>query len=602
MLDPKRTSPRILRGSAVQTLGTLIKVVIVAILVSLTLTVLMLLHAGRIQDETAAEASLRQLEGLLLMTGRHLANHVRDYAVWNDAIARVIQARDLKWWDDNPGQYALSTFELSLSLAADGADRVYFISTPDRTRSAPPNLTLGPSTQALLDMERRSASASSSAQQRATAGLIELDGTVYLAAASRFLHEVDFASPAEASGAVMLFALALDEKVLPELGDIMGVFRLVRDAAPESAEARMPLKLADGTSAGTLTWTPSAPGRSMIGSVLPIAILAFSSIAGLTLIFALRARSLARCLFADEIERRELAQRYESILETAGDGIFGIDRDGRILFVNEAAARILGFARAEIQGQDAKRLLLCRSVDAPAEPTEEASLLRVLKSGRAEASDTECFRRADGRRFPVEYAVTPMLLGDTPTGAVVVFRDITKRRQTEEEVLYRANFDAVTGLPNRNLLLERLGQALKRARREAIRVGILFIDLDDFKQVNDSLGHNAGDLLLRQVAERLQQSVRETDTVARFAGDELVVVVAHIADHVFLQTVAEKLLRVLREPFAIGNDSVRIGGSIGIAVFPDHGEDPQVLLNHADLAMYQAKAAGRGTYRFAETA
>jgi hypothetical protein len=156
LLDPKGASANHPPGSAVQTLGTLIKVVIVAILVSLTLTVLMLLHAGRIQDETAAEASLRQIDGLLLMTGRNLANHVRDYAAWNEAIERVLLARDADWWDANPGRTALSTFDLSLTLAADGSDRVYFISTPDGTRSAPSDLMLGPSTKALLDKERRS--------------------------------------------------------------------------------------------------------------------------------------------------------------------------------------------------------------------------------------------------------------------------------------------------------------------------------------------------------------------------------------------------------------------------------------------------------------
>lgn len=600
MLDPKGASAKTPPGSAVQTLGTLIKVVIAAILVSLTLTVLMLLHAGRIQDETAAEASSRQLDGLLLMMSRHLANHVRDYALWDEAIERVLIARDKEWWDDNPGQNALSTFDLSLTLAADGSDRIYFISTPDGTQSAQSELTLGPSVKALLDTERRSPAFSP--LQSATTGFIELNGTLYLASASRFLHEKDLVPSADAPGAVMLFALALDDAVLPELGDIMGVVGLVRDAAPGSGEARMPLTLIDGTPAGILTWTPSAPGESMIASVLPIALLAFSSVAGLTLIFAFRARSLARRLASDETERRELAQRYESILETAGDGIFGIDRDGRILFVNAAAANMLGLPRTEIQGQDANRLLLCQPANGPEDRAEEVPLLRALRSGRAEGSDTDCFRRANGSTFPVEYTVMPILLGSTPTGAVVVFRDITKRRQTEEEMLYRANFDAVTGLPNRNLLLERLNQELKRARREATRVGILFIDLDDFKQVNDSLGHDAGDLLLRQVAERLQDSVRETDTVARFAGDELVVVTAHIADRAFLQTVAEKLLRVLREPFAIAEQSVRIGGSIGIAIFPDHGEDARALLNRADLAMYQAKAAGRGTYRFAVAA
>ncbi len=312
MLDPKGTSAKTPRGSAVRTLGTLIKVVIVTILVSLTLTVLMLLHAGRIQDETAAEASLRQLDGLLLMTGRHLADHVKDYAAWDEAIEHVIRAHDVDWWDNNPGQFTIATFDLSLTLAADGGDQVYFISTPDWTRSAPADLNLGSSTKALLDSERLSTS--SSAQQSATTGMIELDGTVYLAAASRFLHEEHFTPPVEAPGAVMLFAVALDDRILPELRDIMGVLRLTRGGALEPGTARMPLVLADGTSAGMLTWTPPAPGRSMIGSVLPIAILAFSSVAVLTLIFAFRARGLARRLSADERERRELARRYESIL------------------------------------------------------------------------------------------------------------------------------------------------------------------------------------------------------------------------------------------------------------------------------------------------
>jgi diguanylate cyclase (GGDEF)-like protein len=200
----------------------------------------------------------------------------------------------------------------------------------------------------------------------------------------------------------------------------------------------------------------------------------------------------------------------------------------------------------------------------------------------------------------VEYSASPVIEDDRVTGAVVVFRDVTKRRESEEEMFYRANYDAVTAVPNRSLLLERLGQELKLARREDKRVGVLFIDLDDFKAVNDSLGHHAGDLLLRQVAERLQRCVRETDTVARLGGDEFVVLLTHVADSACSERIADALIRSLAQGVELAGRTIQVGASIGIAHFPEQGDTPVALIDRADAAMYQAKSAGRGVHRRAE--
>jgi diguanylate cyclase (GGDEF)-like protein len=190
--------------------------------------------------------------------------------------------------------------------------------------------------------------------------------------------------------------------------------------------------------------------------------------------------------------------------------------------------------------------------------------------------------------------VTPVNESQAITGAVVVIRDITKRRETEEEIIYRANYDSLTKLPNRILLMERLSQELKLARREEKLVGLLFIDLDRFKDLNDSLGHRAGDILLRQVGHRLQRILRETDTVGRLGGDELVILLPHVVHVHDPAEVAERMSRALDDPFELEGHGAQIGASIGIAVFPRDGEDVSELMHQADLAMYRAKSADTG--------
>ncbi|MBL8250513.1 MAG: EAL domain-containing protein, partial [Candidatus Competibacter sp.] len=212
-------------------------------------------------------------------------------------------------------------------------------------------------------------------------------------------------------------------------------------------------------------------------------------------------------------------------------------------------------------------------------------------------------RRKNGEIYPVWENVAAVRSGNgSIVEYVAFFNDITARKRTEQETFYRANYDPLTGLPNRNLLRERLEQALKQARRYDRKVALMFADLDRFKQVNDMLGHSWGDRLLCQAASRLGACVREADTVARQGGDEFVVVLPNIAEEHDAWVVAEKIITRLAEPFDLSGDSVRIGASIGISLYPTHGEDAEELMRHADLAMYQAKLAGRNTYRVYEPA
>jgi len=209
--------------------------------------------------------------------------------------------------------------------------------------------------------------------------------------------------------------------------------------------------------------------------------------------------------------------------------------------------------------------------------------------------------RKDGSVVWVENRVRRVTWRDGPAAQSTLV-DITQRKRAQEQILHLANHDPLTGLTNRALGRDRLMLALARARRNGSRAAVLFIDLDGFKAINDSLGHAMGDALLAELARRLSAGVRESDTVARYGGDEFLFVLFDIADDHAAERVAEMLLATVSRPLSLQGREISVGASIGIAVFPDHGDSPEDLLSAADGAMYTAKQSGRNSYRFAETA
>lgn len=205
----------------------------------------------------------------------------------------------------------------------------------------------------------------------------------------------------------------------------------------------------------------------------------------------------------------------------------------------------------------------------------------------------------DGGELTFDMLKLPLFNGDgSRKGLVVIGRDISERKTTAARIHHLAHHDSLTTLPNRMLFQERITDALAQARRSGFMMALLLLDLDKFKEVNDTLGHHVGDLLLRAVAKRLGHCVRETDTVARLGGDEFAVLLTNLADVDGASTVAETIIRSIAEPFGLDDNEVVSGISVGITIFPDDGQDAQELLKNADLALYRSKNAGRGRYHF----
>ncbi len=288
---------------------------------------------------------------------------------------------------------------------------------------------------------------------------------------------------------------------------------------------------------------------------------------------------------------REREEHLRNLVENAGDAIFVHDFDGRILSANRAACKMLGYEKDDFEN------LYIADIDADFDVGAYTERWMSMSPDKPLVMEGQ-YKRKAGRSFPVEITMGYYLTGEKPL-IVSMAHDITERRKALEKIRHLASHDILTNLPNRSLFMDRLRVALANARRHDNGVALLFVDLDGFKPINDTLGHDAGDELLRQVATRLNECVRESDTVGRYGGDEFTVLLGDLDDRKDAEVVAEKILQSLSEPFSVEYHTVGIGCSIGVAVFPEHGGSPESLIKQSDAAMYEAKHAGRGGYRMA---
>ncbi len=298
-----------------------------------------------------------------------------------------------------------------------------------------------------------------------------------------------------------------------------------------------------------------------------------------------------------DIDRSRTVERENRIasevLRSMNEAVAVLDGRFNFLSVNPAFSRITGYAAAEVVGRDARMLDSPRHQPSPGVAMRAA----LAREGHWSGETWQC--KDDGEEFlcAVEAVTVPAPDDGGEPMHVLVLNDITQHKRAEEELRYLASFDALTNLPNRSLLAERLSRAVVRARRAGARVAVLFLDLDRFKDINDSLGHAMGDRILRAVAERLQQTVGPGQTVARLSGDEFTVVLENVADPADAERVAREIIMAFEVPVAPGDGrEVSVSASIGISLYPDHAQVPTELLKRADAAMYQAKAAGRRTW------
>lgn len=304
---------------------------------------------------------------------------------------------------------------------------------------------------------------------------------------------------------------------------------------------------------------------------------------------SLRREARARREAESSLRASELS--YRRLFETAHDAILLVDgQGGAVIDGNPAILALLGCTREALLGRaiwDLPGFAAIPACRALLEDITRCETIRyddwVLTDGEGAGIDTEVIARA--------------YRAEDRAVIQVNIRNITERKEAEARIRYLALHDALTGLPNRSLLKDRLARAITHARRKGSQVAVMMLDLDHFKDINDSLGHHVGDILLQTVAERLRACLREGDTAARLGGDEFVILLGDVTSQADIDVVAGKVLHTLRQPFFLEQHQLQIGGSIGVSLFPHDGEDPNNLLRAADTAMYEAKGSGRGVHR-----
>jgi len=286
--------------------------------------------------------------------------------------------------------------------------------------------------------------------------------------------------------------------------------------------------------------------------------------------------------------------KYQTIFEDAVVGVFQSTPDGRYVTVNPAMAHMLGYDSPNELVESITDI--SRQVYVDPKSREEFTR-RLGEQGAVKNFECQVYRK-DGSKMWLSANARAVSKDGVLVGYEGMNADITNLKVAEEQVQFLAYYDALTGLPNRTLLRDRLASALAGARRQKYKVALLFFDLDRFKDINDSLGHAFGDLLLQEVAERLRRWGREQDTVARIGGDEFLIMLTHIKNISDAAVAAERLMDAMTVEFAVQGRSFSIGCSVGISIFPEHGTEVNDLIKNADAAMYCAKAAGRNNFRF----
>lgn len=296
----------------------------------------------------------------------------------------------------------------------------------------------------------------------------------------------------------------------------------------------------------------------------------------------------------ERIQALTSLNQFKHILDSTLDMLFMGEPDSlRFVYLNKGMAESMGYTREELLQMAIYQIMLQMT------EAKFRELITPLLSGEKTSHNFEAvYQRKDGSTFPAD--VFLQLVKEERNGGVfvVIVRDITARKEAEQHIMHLASHDALTGLPNRNLLQDRIQQAITQARRNNCQGAVMFIDLDHFKTINDSLGHDVGDLLLKDVTERLVSALRIEDTVARQGGDEFIVVLPNVANDQDAGAVAQKLLLDLVAPYRIQGNELYISASIGVAIFPDDGNDAITLLKNSDTAMYHAKESGRNNYQF----
>jgi diguanylate cyclase (GGDEF)-like protein/PAS domain S-box-containing protein len=571
--------------------GKLIQQVIVpiAILVAVAMSVVVgfiWFSAGN-QDEIALQQSIKSVDAALDRRIDQVGRLAKDYSWWNDSAQHLAIALDPEWADLNIGFYIYENHGYEFSFVVDGANRTTYASVEMERAEIDAFATLGHG----LDRLIRQARAAPMDEPEPATGLLAVGEDVVLVGVSAVTLEenADFELP-PGPRVVVIYVERVDQAFLDTLAEPLPLEDL-RLASPGVAAARaaLPLRAPDGAELGMLVWTPLQPGWQFLRSVMPSLVIAIAVIAIFTVIVLRHARQAT-----DTIEASEL--RFRDVADASSDWIWETDGELRLSFLSERFATVTGISPKLVLGQPLSDLLHS------AESAERWERHLQDLGARRPFRNLLCLCEDDrGRARTLRVAGKPI---HDDKGQHRGYRgtatDITAEIEAERRAQYLALHDPLTELPNRERFGERLEEAIATVGRRGEVAAVICLDLDRFKDVNDTLGHAAGDQLIKGCAERLQACVRETDTVARIGGDEFAIVQVGMEQPDGAQKLCRRILKTLAAPFDIDGTEVLVTASIGVALIPLDGSIPGRLLQNADIALYRAKEEGRNTFRFFE--
>jgi diguanylate cyclase (GGDEF)-like protein/PAS domain S-box-containing protein len=572
--------------------GKLIQQVIIpiAVLVAVAMSVVVgfVWFSAKNQDRIALRQSIDSVRNTMVRKAEAVGLVAKDYSWWNDAVQHLVLSPNLEWADTGVGFYVYENHAYEMSFVVNAENRTIYSSNEDDRANADAFATLGHGLDKLIDQAR---AAPRNKPEPAYGVLTAEDGVVLVGASAITPEEGSDLELPPGPRSVLIYAKRIDQAFLDSVAETLQVedLKLIRSAEAAPGPAVLPLMAPDGSELGHLIWRPNQPGWEFLRSVTPSLAIAIAVISIFTFIVLRHARQAAGTIQASEA-------RFRDVADASSDWIWETGADLRLCYLSERFATVTAISPNLVLGKPLGDLLhAAESVERWERHQDDLAHQRPFRNLLCLCEDDA------GHSRTLRVAGKPIT---DDKGRHHGYRgtatDITAEIEAERRAQYLALHDPLTGLPNRELFAERLEQAVATVSRRGDVAAVLCVDLDRFKDVNDTLGHGAGDLLVKGCGERLQACVRETDTVARIGGDEFAIVQVGIEQPDGAQKLCRRVIETLAAPFDLDGHEVLVTASVGVALIPLDGSIPGRLLQNADIALYRAKDEGRNTFRFFE--
>ncbi|WP_337269648.1 bifunctional diguanylate cyclase/phosphodiesterase [Oryzifoliimicrobium ureilyticus] len=565
------------------------------LIIAITLVLAFLIISADRQNKLEVVASTRLAHTALAVKTREVARNLKDYAVWEDVYNNLYLKVDTQWagTDGNIGKNIFEGLGYEAAFVISNTGKTVYSVIEGKPQEADAFAVLSSGLPALLQRART--------ENEPLTGMLKNGSDVVIVAATPILPpSIDRNSVDRNSLSILVFSKKINESFLSRMGqDYLLNDLAINPPGSHPSAAHFDLNSIDGEDLGAISWVPAKPGYQLLPLLAPpLAICAVILMAFAVVVvrnirrssLALEASAKTVAAYAQTLQESEA--RFKDVAEASSDWIWECDSQLQIMFLSTRFSEVTGIAAANVLGKTMQKFFQSES-----DSGGWTSLMEDIAEGHA-FRDLRClYKDARGMTRICRLAGRPIKNTD---GAFIGFRgtatDITKEVEAQARASHFALHDALTGLPNRVLFRERLNSALNETKKAKSSVSVICLDLDHFKEVNDTLGHGAGDILLRQLSQRLLECVRASDTVARLGGDEFAIIQVGVDQAFESEQLSRKLIEVVKQPFEIEAQELHVGVSLGIAFGDTADGDAERLLKNADIALYRAKQAGRATF------